>query len=130
MKSANFCDRITMIFKVDNIPGANGLRLTLLVAVIVAVLVARSNAAQAANNNNETPQQIDGKIVNQGSEQKRSGLLDNIFNIPIQTLKAVNELVQSIAGNLQAAGSGTYFGSKNRNINVNLDDDESKKEKN
>jgi hypothetical protein len=29
--------------------------------------------------------------------------------IPIATLKAVNELVQSIAGSLQAAGAGTAF---------------------
>lgn len=48
--------------------------------------------------------------------------------IPIQTLKAVNDLVQSIAGNLQQAGSGSYFrarsGSQLRNINVNVDDDQ------
>ncbi|CAO1403908.1 unnamed protein product [Diamesa tonsa] len=30
----------------------------------------------------------------------RSSLLDSIFNIPIQALKAVNELVQGIAGNI------------------------------
>ncbi|KFB48677.1 hypothetical protein ZHAS_00016674 [Anopheles sinensis] len=49
-------------------------------------------------------------------------------SIPIQTLKAVNDLVQSIAGNLQQAGSGSYFrarsGSNVRNINVNVDGEE------
>lgn len=42
----------------------------------------------------------------------------------------MNDLVQSIAGNLQAAGSGSYFRSKNdlnRNINVNIDDDDKDK---
>ncbi|XP_055630110.1 uncharacterized protein LOC129770934 isoform X2 [Toxorhynchites rutilus septentrionalis] len=86
--------------------------------------------------NNATEDLINGRVVNQptDSEQQRNGqrssILDNIFNIPIQTLKAVNDLVQSIAGNLQAAGSGTYFRSRHdrtRNINVNIDDNEEAK---
>lgn len=45
------------------------------------------------------------------TQQKHStNLYISIFpQIPIVTLRAVNDLVQSIAGNLQAAGSGTYF---------------------
>ncbi|XP_019543645.1 uncharacterized protein LOC109414279 isoform X2 [Aedes albopictus] len=114
--------------------GSINFRLTCLAVFVTALLVTLPGSSQAAINDNEA--QIDGKIVNQGggSEQKadgsRSSILDNIFNIPIQTLKAVNDLVQSIAGNLQAAGSGSYFRSKNdlnRNINVNIDDDDKDK---
>lgn len=50
-----------------------------------------------------------------------------LCQIPIQTLKAVNDLVQSIAGNLQQAGSGSYFRARSsnvRNINVNVDEEE------
>ncbi|XP_052898069.1 uncharacterized protein LOC128304868 [Anopheles moucheti] len=77
----------------------------------------------------EGDESADGKIVNQSANINlpRSSILDNIFNIPIQTLKAVNDLVQSIAGNLQQAGSGSYFRARSsnvRNINVNVDDDE------
>ncbi|CRL02149.1 CLUMA_CG015383, isoform A [Clunio marinus] len=35
----------------------------------------------------------------------RSPLFDSLLSIPIQTLRAVNDLVQSIAGNLQTAGN-------------------------
>ncbi|XP_021699570.1 uncharacterized protein LOC110676353 isoform X2 [Aedes aegypti] len=123
----------------DNVfsAGSINFRLTCSVVFVIALLATLPSLSQTAINDNEA--QIDGKIVNQGSgsEQKadgaRSSILDNIFNIPIQTLKAVNDLVQSIAGNLQAAGSGSYFRSKNdlnRNINVNIDDDDKdKKEK-
>ncbi|XP_055701258.1 uncharacterized protein LOC129800695 [Phlebotomus papatasi] len=38
------------------------------------------------------------------SRSQRLELLDNIFNIPIATLKAVNELVQSIASNFHVSG--------------------------
>uniref|UniRef100_A0A182KAU2 Uncharacterized protein n=1 Tax=Anopheles christyi TaxID=43041 RepID=A0A182KAU2_9DIPT len=77
----------------------------------------------------EGDESADGKIVNQSANinQPRSSILDNIFNIPIQTLKAVNDLVQSIAGNLQQAGSGTYFRARSsnvRNINVNVDEED------
>ncbi|XP_058067038.1 uncharacterized protein LOC131216540 [Anopheles bellator] len=105
------------------------------VAVLVALLSIASISAHPAI---ETDDLADGKIVNQNAaniNQSRSSILDNIFNIPIQTLKAVNDLVQSIAGNLQQAGSGTYFRSRSsnlRNINVNVDDekdDEAKKTK-
>ncbi|XP_062550923.1 uncharacterized protein LOC134215831 [Armigeres subalbatus] len=116
--------------------GPMNIRLTCLAVFVITLLAILPGPSQAAISDNEA-QQIDGKIVNQGtgSEQKanglRSSILDNIFNIPIQTLKAVNDLVQSIAGNLQAAGSGSFFRSKNdlnRSINVNIDDDD-KKEK-
>ncbi|KAL1400016.1 hypothetical protein pipiens_007778, partial [Culex pipiens pipiens] len=49
--------------------------------------------------------------------------------IPIQTLKAVNNLVQSIAGNLQAAGSGTYFSQRNERQKNNHDDDGAKNDR-
>ncbi|XP_055536850.1 uncharacterized protein LOC129725274 [Wyeomyia smithii] len=106
------------------------------VAFAVIAMLAIQPAASQAVVNSEDSNQLggDGKIVNQGNglEQQqrpnaaRSSLVDNIFNIPIQTLKAVNDLVQSIAGNLQAAGAGSYFRTKtdrDRNINVNIDDD-------
>ncbi|XP_065077179.1 uncharacterized protein LOC135700577 isoform X2 [Ochlerotatus camptorhynchus] len=120
----------------DNVfTGSINIRLTCLAVFVIALLVTLPSPSQAAINDNEA--QIDGKIVNQGSGSEqpanspRSSILDNIFNIPIQTLKAVNDLVQSIAGNLQAAGSGSYFrGNKNdltRNINVNIDDDDKEK---
>ncbi|XP_052860721.1 uncharacterized protein LOC128267825 [Anopheles cruzii] len=105
------------------------------VTVLVALLSIASISAYPAI---ETDDLADGKIVNQNAaniNQSRSSILDNIFNIPIQTLKAVNDLVQSIAGNLQQAGSGSYFRSRSsnlRNINVNVDDekdDEAKKTK-
>ncbi|XP_055608262.1 uncharacterized protein LOC129755670 [Uranotaenia lowii] len=90
----------------------------LAVAVLAALMISQPQPALASINDNEA--QITPKIVNHGSgfqhqqqqhqsDVPRSSILDNIFNIPIQTLKAVNNLVQSIAGNLQAAGSGSYF---------------------
>ncbi|XP_058464053.1 uncharacterized protein LOC131438205 isoform X1 [Malaya genurostris] len=118
-----------MIPKVAIFTGKNSIRSTVLIVAVVAVLVVRTNAAQDTISNNES-QQLDGKIINQGpahtANVQRSGIVDTIFNIPIQTLKAVNELVQSIAGNLQAAGAGSFFSNKNRNTNVNPDDDKPK----
>ncbi|XP_058464054.1 uncharacterized protein LOC131438205 isoform X2 [Malaya genurostris] len=117
-----------MIPKVAIFTGKNSIRSTVLIVAVVAVLVVRTNAAQDTISNNES--QLDGKIINQGpahtANVQRSGIVDTIFNIPIQTLKAVNELVQSIAGNLQAAGAGSFFSNKNRNTNVNPDDDKPK----
>ncbi|XP_049289935.1 uncharacterized protein LOC125767426 isoform X2 [Anopheles funestus] len=94
--------------------------------VLFALLTVAPCSARPAIEGDES---ADGKIVNQSANINlpRSSILDNIFNIPIQTLKAVNDLVQSIAGNLQQAGSGTYFRARSgnvRNINVNVDDDE------
>ncbi|XP_049289934.1 uncharacterized protein LOC125767426 isoform X1 [Anopheles funestus] len=98
--------------------------------VLFALLtVAPCSARPAIEGDESVSGEADGKIVNQSANINlpRSSILDNIFNIPIQTLKAVNDLVQSIAGNLQQAGSGTYFRARSgnvRNINVNVDDDE------
>uniref|UniRef100_A0A182YRM8 Uncharacterized protein n=1 Tax=Anopheles stephensi TaxID=30069 RepID=A0A182YRM8_ANOST len=95
--------------------------------VLCALLTITPCSARPAIEGDES---ADGKIVNQSANINlpRSSILDNIFNIPIQTLKAVNDLVQSIAGNLQQAGSGTYFRARStsnvRNINVNVDDEE------
>ncbi|XP_035918045.1 uncharacterized protein LOC118516341 [Anopheles stephensi] len=95
--------------------------------VLCALLTITPCSARPAIEGDES---TDGKIVNQSANINlpRSSILDNIFNIPIQTLKAVNDLVQSIAGNLQQAGSGTYFRARStsnvRNINVNVDDEE------
>ncbi|XP_050093083.1 uncharacterized protein LOC126576045 [Anopheles aquasalis] len=107
--------------------GGKWLRYGAMALVVVAFL---SIAPISAHPAIEQDDLADGKVVNQNAaviNQPRSSILDNIFNIPIQTLKAVNDLVQSIAGNLQQAGSGSYFrarsGSQLRNINVNVDDD-------
>ncbi|XP_038116013.1 uncharacterized protein LOC119768807 [Culex quinquefasciatus] len=124
-----------MAFKLNNCSGSINIRLTCLTVLVIAVLsAALVPPAQAAINDNEA--QTDAKIVNQGSgsaEQlpngPRSSILDNIFNIPIQTLKAVNNLVQSIAGNLQAAGSGTYFSQRNERQKNNHDDDGAKNDR-
>uniref|UniRef100_A0A182SHP6 Uncharacterized protein n=1 Tax=Anopheles maculatus TaxID=74869 RepID=A0A182SHP6_9DIPT len=117
--------------------------------VLFALLTVTPCSARPAIEGDES---ADGKIVNQSANINlpRSSILDNIFNvcvqrvlppynlpypspplveqIPIQTLKAVNDLVQSIAGNLQQAGSGSYFRARStsnvRNINVNVDDEE------
>uniref|UniRef100_A0A182LXN2 Uncharacterized protein n=1 Tax=Anopheles culicifacies TaxID=139723 RepID=A0A182LXN2_9DIPT len=94
--------------------------------VLFALLTVAPTSARPAIEGDES---ADGKIVNQSANINlpRSSILDNIFNIPIQTLKAVNDLVQSIAGNLQQAGSGTYFRARSgnvRNINVNVDEEE------
>ncbi|KFB48668.1 AGAP006151-PA-like protein [Anopheles sinensis] len=103
------------------------LRFGVMAMVLVALLSITPCSARPAI---EADDSADGKIVNQSANinQPRSSILDNIFNIPIQTLKAVNDLVQSIAGNLQQAGSGSYFrarsGSNVRNINVNVDGEE------
>ncbi|XP_040158101.1 uncharacterized protein LOC120897347 [Anopheles arabiensis] len=96
-----------------------------LVLFALAVTVPPCSARPAI----EGDESADGKIVNQSANINlpRSSILDNIFNIPIQTLKAVNDLVQSIAGNLQQAGSGSYFRARSsnvRNINVNVDEEE------
>uniref|UniRef100_A0A182FH58 Uncharacterized protein n=1 Tax=Anopheles albimanus TaxID=7167 RepID=A0A182FH58_ANOAL len=108
--------------------GGKWLRYGAMALVLVAFL---SIAPIGAHPAIEQDDLADGKVVNQNAaviNQPRSSILDNIFNIPIQTLKAVNDLVQSIAGNLQQAGSGSYFrarsGSQLRNINVNVDDDQ------
>uniref|UniRef100_A0AAG5D534 Uncharacterized protein n=1 Tax=Anopheles atroparvus TaxID=41427 RepID=A0AAG5D534_ANOAO len=102
------------------------LRFGAMAMVVVALLSTVPCSARPAIEGDES---ADGKIVNQSANinQPRSSILDNIFNIPIQTLKAVNDLVQSIAGNLQQAGSGTYFRARSgsvRNINVNVDGEE------
>ncbi|CAG9804613.1 unnamed protein product [Chironomus riparius] len=43
----------------------------------------------------------------QNSLSNRSPFLDTLFNIPIQTLRAVNELVQGIAGGVQGIVAAT-----------------------
>uniref|UniRef100_A0A182NK35 Uncharacterized protein n=1 Tax=Anopheles dirus TaxID=7168 RepID=A0A182NK35_9DIPT len=94
--------------------------------VLIALLAVAPCSARPAIEGDDS---ADGKVVNQAANinSPRSSILDNIFNIPIQTLKAVNDLVQSIAGNLQQAGSGTYFRARSgsvRNINVDVDENE------
>ncbi|XP_053686880.1 uncharacterized protein LOC128736423 [Sabethes cyaneus] len=128
--------------KLLHLSGRISIGLACLAFAAIVMLAAQPVVSQAVINNEQSNQLTDnGKIVNQGNgldQQRpnavRSGLVDNIFNIPIQTLKAVNDLVQSIAGNLQAAGAGSFFRTKTdntRNINVNIDDDNNdQKEKN
>uniref|UniRef100_A0A182PG73 Uncharacterized protein n=1 Tax=Anopheles epiroticus TaxID=199890 RepID=A0A182PG73_9DIPT len=104
----------------------NCIRFAAVAMVLFALFAVAPCTARPAIEGDES---ADGKIVNQSANINvpRSSILDNIFNIPIQTLKAVNDLVQSIAGNLQQAGSGTYFrarASNVRNINVNVDDED------
>ncbi|XP_053676239.1 uncharacterized protein LOC128726450 [Anopheles nili] len=119
-----------MIQKVNPTTTSRWVRAGALTMTLVVLLLIVPCSARPAIEGDES---ADGKVVNQSANINlpRSSILDNIFNIPIQTLKAVNDLVQSIAGNLQQAGSGTYFRARSnnvRNINVNVDGDETENE--
>ncbi|XP_055380171.1 uncharacterized protein LOC129611205 [Condylostylus longicornis] len=72
-------------------------------------LIAMPTQSSKINTNIEVDDS--GKII---SKEQQQTILDSIFNIPISTLKAVNNLVQVIVGSIPIPGTRKPLGQQNQ----------------